>query len=132
MSALVTGPLEPFVRGCGFEYWNRYAAVNDEFIPFHMDDKAAQDAGYPTAFGMGNLTWSYVHLALHKWFGDAATIRQVNASFRNAVIRGTMIHVEGEITSASEADGKIVYEVAVTVKNQDGQEIAPAKAIVVA
>ena len=87
MSIERTDVLEPFIRESGFEYWNRYAAVNDEFIPIHMYDEAGQAAGYPTAFGMGNLTWSYLHLAIHSWFGDAAVIARVDAQFRNAVIR---------------------------------------------
>jgi len=63
-----------FVRDSDFAYWNRYAAVNDEFIPIHMWDEAGRAAGYPTAFGMGNLTWAYLHIALHEWFGEHATI----------------------------------------------------------
>ena len=31
-----------FVRQTGFDNWNRYAAVNDEFVPIHMDDEAGQ------------------------------------------------------------------------------------------
>lgn len=125
-----TNTLTPFVRGSGFEYWNRYAAVNDEFIPIHMYDSAGQEAGYPTAFGMGNLTWAYVHLALHSWFGDTAEIKRVSATFRNAVIRGTTLTVEGEITATETQDGKTVHSLAITVKNQDGVLIAPVEATV--
>ena len=31
-------------RKTGFMNWNRYAAVNDEFVPFHMDDEAGRSA----------------------------------------------------------------------------------------
>ena len=130
MSIERTDVLEPFIRESGFEYWNRYAAVNDEFIPIHMYDEAGQAAGYPTAFGMGNLTWSYLHLAIHSWFGDAAVIARVDAQFRNAVIRGTAIHVEGEVTSTDEEGEGVRHEVQITVKNQNGDLIAPAQATV--
>jgi hypothetical protein len=43
-----------FTRATGFPVWNRYAAVNDEFIPIHMDDTVGQAAGMNGAFGMGN------------------------------------------------------------------------------
>ena len=33
-----------FTRKTGLDIWNRYAAVNDEFIPIHMDDEAGRDA----------------------------------------------------------------------------------------
>jgi hypothetical protein len=44
-----------------FAHWNRYAAVNDEFIDVHMSTDAAQAAGQPDVFGMGNLRVAYVH-----------------------------------------------------------------------
>ena len=53
--------LPPFVRTTGFHNWNRYAAVNDEFVPIHMDDEAGRAQGFAGAFGMGNLMWSYLH-----------------------------------------------------------------------
>ena len=31
-------------RQTSFMEWNRYAAVNDEFVPFHMDDEAGRAA----------------------------------------------------------------------------------------
>ena len=43
-------------RQTSFMEWNRYAAVNDEFVPFHMDDEAGRAAqNEQGAFGMGNL-----------------------------------------------------------------------------
>jgi acyl dehydratase len=123
--------LEPFVRETGFEYWNRYAAVNDEFIPIHMYDEAGQAAGYPTAFGMGNLTWSYIHLAIHSWFGDTAVIARVAGQFRNAVIRGTVLSVEGEVASTEEQGSTVTRTLQITVKNQQGELIAPVEATVV-
>src|SRR5881398_3196658 len=35
--------LPVFVRTTGFHNWNRYAAVNDEFVPIHMDDEFVVD-----------------------------------------------------------------------------------------
>ena len=32
--------LTEWTRTTGFMEWNRYAAVNDEFVPFHMEDEA--------------------------------------------------------------------------------------------
>jgi acyl dehydratase len=120
-----------FVRETGFEYWNRYAAVNDEFVPIHMEDSAGQAAGYPAAFGMGNLTWAYIHLALHAWFGDTARIESVQTQFRNAVVRGSVVNVDGEAESSEPTEGGIRHVVRVTVTNQDGVVIAPGSATVV-
>ncbi len=49
--------LPGFKRRTDLMNWNRYAAVNDEFIPIHMDDEAGrQGQNEQGAFGMGNLS----------------------------------------------------------------------------
>lgn len=129
----------PFTRDSGFAYWNRYAAVNDEFIPIHMDDDAGRAAGYPTAFGMGNLTWAYLHIALHQWFGDDARIVAAGVQFRSAVTRGKRVVVSGEITAvrpvasggAAGQDGLDEVDLALRAEDQDGALLAPGTATVV-
>ena len=59
------------VRVTDLAHWNRYAAVNDEFIPIHMDPDDAKAAGQPDVFGMGNLRFGYLHAVLEDWLGDA-------------------------------------------------------------
>src|SRR5689334_8087777 len=63
----VGAEIPPFVRQTGFANWNRFAAVNDEFIPIHMDDAEAVRVGQKAAFGMGNLRVAYLHDALEAW-----------------------------------------------------------------
>ena len=75
--------IPPFVRTTGFAQWNRYAAVNDEFVPIHMDDAAGREAGYPSAIGMGNLQWAFLHNVLREWMGDDGRIEQVACQFRS-------------------------------------------------
>ena len=124
----------PFTRDSGFPYWNRYAAVNDEFIPIHMDDDSGRAAGYPTAFGMGNLTWAYLHIALHQWFGDEARIAAAAVQFRSAVTRGKRVVVSGEVTAVRPApgeDGLDEVGLALRAEDQDGALLAPGTATVV-
>ena len=64
--------------------WNRYAAVNDEFVDIHMDDESGRQAGYPTAFAMGNLQFAYLNNMLRDWIGDHGRIVGVNVQFRGA------------------------------------------------
>ena len=61
----------------GLANWNRYAAVNDEFIDIHMDADAAKAVGMPDVFGMGNLRIAYLHNLLHDWLGDDGDIVDV-------------------------------------------------------
>lgn len=123
--------LPVFTRGTGFPYWNRYAAVNDEFIDIHMDDDSGRAAGYPTAFGMGNLTWAYFHVALHSWFGDDARIAAVATQFRAAVTRGTELQVHGTVRAVEvSAEGGTRVSVDIWAQNGDGARLAPGTATV--
>ena len=70
----VGAELPVFVRTTGFHNWNRYAAVNDEFVPIHMDDEAGRASGQAGAFGMGNLRWSYLLNALRDTYRDDSPI----------------------------------------------------------
>ena len=70
-------------RTTSFAEWNRYAAVNEEFVPFHMDDEAGRRAGNEGgAFGMGNLRYAYIVNALRDWVGDEGVIREVGCQYR--------------------------------------------------
>jgi acyl dehydratase len=121
---------EPFVRDSGFPYWNRYAAVNDEFIDIHMDDEAGQAAGYPTAFGMGNLTWAYFHVALHRWLGDESRVVSLSTQFRSAVTRGTQVVVRGTVTAVRVSGAETVLEIDMRAEDASGNRLAPATAVI--
>ena len=120
--------LPPFVRETGFEVWNRYAAVNDEFVPIHMDDEAGKAAGYPSAFGMGNLQWSYLHNLVRGWLAGRGRIVKLSCQFRNPNLKGQVVTAKG-VVEAVEADGTVVLSI--WTENQDGAKLAPGKATVV-
>jgi hypothetical protein len=121
--------LPAFARGSGFDYWNRYAAVNDEFVDIHMFDEAGRQAGYSTAFGMGNLTWAYFHIALHGWFGDEAIIKTVAAEFRSAVTRGTQIYVRA-IVRALRNGPAVEVDLDMWAENSQGMRLVSGSATV--
>jgi acyl dehydratase len=133
MTISVGDTFPPFTRDSGFAYWNRYAAVNDEFIPIHMDDESGRSAGYPTAFGMGNLTWAYLHVALHEWFGEQARVAAAGVQYRSAVTRGKRVVVTGTVTAVRPGTGAGQTEVdlALRAEDQDGALLAPGTATVV-
>jgi hypothetical protein len=132
MTISVGDTFPPFSRDSGFAYWNRYAAVNDEFIPIHMEDDAGRSAGYPTAFGMGNLTWAYLHVALHEWFGEEARVAAAGVQYRSAVTRGKRVLVTGTVTAVRPAaNGGTEVDLALRAEDQDGTLLAPGTATVV-
>ena len=82
--------LPKWSRKTSFAEWNRYAAVNEEFVPFHMDDEAGRRAGNEQgAFGMGNLRYAYIVNALHAWIGDEAPYAKSVASIARSTRKTT-------------------------------------------
>lgn len=120
-----------FERQVGLANWNRYAAVNDEFVPIHMDDAAGQAAGYPTAFGMGNLHTSYLHAMLRGWLDGRGRIETVEVRFRQPSTRGIVNRASGVVTSVAEPiDGIVRYEIEIWVEDGDGTRLTTGTATV--
>ena len=78
-----------FERETDFMSWNRYAAVNDEFVYIHMDDEAGAAAGQGAAFGMGNLRWAYVLNALRTARVPKSDLQRLAPAIRHALSRRT-------------------------------------------
>ena len=118
-------------RETDFMNWNRYAAVNDEFVYLHMDDKVAEAAGQGEAFGMGNLRWAYVMNALQNWIGDEAEVRDLSMQFRAINRKHETLTTQAVVTEKKVEEGENRVYLDVNVVNQDGVQGAPGKAIVV-
>jgi len=119
-------------RTTDFMNWNRYAAVNDEFVYIHMDDEAGRAAlNERGAFGMGNLRYTYMLDALRDWIGDEAVIREVGVQFRAINQKHDTLTVTGKITDKRVEDGEHRVYLDMNVMNQEGQPTCPGHAIVV-
>lgn len=137
MAAVTVGTVVPeYVRTTDLANWNRYAAVNDEFVPIHMDDGAGRAAGFPSAFGMGNLLWSYLHNMLRDWieadFDGNGRITSMDLSFRSPNLRGQTVAARGTVTAVREEAGATVVDLDVAVVDRDAPDtvLAPGKATV--
>jgi len=124
--------LPTFVRTTGFHNWNRYAAVNDEFVPIHMDDEAGRAQGFAGAFGMGNLMWSYLHNLLRDWMGDDGRIVSMSCSFRAPNNRDMTVEARGTVTSVRDESGERLFDLELAVIDSDAPEtvLVPATATV--
>ena len=119
-----------FQRATGLHNWNRYAAVNSEFVDIHMDDDAGRAAGYPTAFGMGNLQWSYLHDLLRNWIGEGGRIVKLSCQFRSANTKGQVVTAHGKITAIRDEGPETLVDLDVWTDNDSGQTMAPGTATV--
>lgn len=119
-------------RKTDFMSWNRYAAVNDEFVYIHMDDEAGRAAlNERGAFGMGNLRYTYMLDALRDWIGDEAEIREVGVQFRAINQKNDVLTVTGKVTDKRVENGEHRVYLDMNVVNQDGQPTCPGHAVVV-
>ena len=131
VSELTVGMEIPVLqRATGLHNWNRYAAVNSEFVDIHMDDEAGKAAGYPTAFGMGNLQWSYLHALLRQRIGDEGRILRLGCQFRSPNTKGQIVTAHGKITAIREEDGETVVDLEIWTDNDSGKVMAPGTATV--
>jgi acyl dehydratase len=122
--------LAPFGRGTGLENWNRFAAVNDEFVAIHMDDAAGRAAGYSGAIGMGNLQWSYLHSLIRAWLGDGGRIVSLAVQFRRPNTKGMTVLARGTITSVRDGHGCTFVDLDVWTEDGDGNLLAPGTATI--
>ncbi len=123
--------IPPLVRTTDLAHWNRYAAVNDEFIPIHMDDEAGRKAlNEQGAFGMGNLRYAYIVNALQDWIGDEAQIREIGCEFRAINQKNDILTVVGTVSEKKVVDGEHQVVLDIDVVNQNGQKTCPGHAIV--
>ncbi len=122
--------LPPFVRTADFHAFNRYAAVNDEFVDIHMDDDAGRAAGYPGAFGMGNLTYAWMHCLVRDWLDGAGHIVRLECQFRGPALRGDTVTCKAKVTRVYEEGGVTMADLEVWSENQKGEPTTPATATV--
>jgi hypothetical protein len=122
--------LAGFSRQTGFHNWNRYAAVNDEFVSIHMDDDAGRGAGYMSAFGMGNLQWAYLHNLLRAWMGDQGRILNLSCQFRGANVKGQTVTAKGVVSSVRRDSDRMIVELDLWTEEQSGKRLAPGHAVV--
>ena len=117
-----------FTRTTDFAIWNRYAAVNDEFIPIHMDDEAGRAAGQSGAFGMGNLQVSYLHNLLRQWLGPDGVILGLTCQFRAINSKGMVVTARGRVVEIEQDAGPVVVRLEVWTEDQNGTRLAPGTA----
>jgi acyl dehydratase len=113
-----------------FAHWNRYAAVNDEFIDVHMEREAAVAAGQPDVFGMGNLRIAYVHNALHDWLGGKGDIAEFGCQFRALNLKGDRLRTRVVVKGKELRDGVPSVTLEVDVRNQRDESTMPGTATV--
>src|SRR3954453_4882578 len=97
-----------------------------------MDDDAGRAQGFPGAFGMGNLMWSYLHNLVRDWMGDNGRIVSMGCSFRSPNLRSMTVEARGTGTAVRDEGGERLVDLELTVVDHDNNEtvLVPATATV--
>lgn len=131
MELTIGQALPTFTRRTGFDVWNRFAAVNDEFVDIHMDDEAGRGAGYPGAFGMGNLQWAWLHCLLRQWAEQAGgRIVAVSCQFRAPSLKDRVVRANGVVTAVRRGEQEDQVDLDIWTEDDEGSRLAPGKATV--
>ncbi|MCB1474460.1 MAG: MaoC family dehydratase N-terminal domain-containing protein [Rhodobiaceae bacterium] len=122
--------LPPFERTTDLQYWNRFAAVNDEFEDIHMDADFAKARGDRDVLAMGHLRFSYMHSFLRLWIGDSGIIRRVSCQYRGIQYKGDTVTCRGNVVRKYAENAEHLVEIDLWVENQNGEKIGPGRALV--
>lgn len=117
-------------RTSGLAEWNRFAAVNDEFVPIHMDDEEGRAAGFPGAIGMGRLQWSYAHNLLRTWLADDGRIVSVELQFRGPNLKGSTFECRGRVRAVRHENAERLLDCDLWIEDQSGRVLVPGTATV--
>jgi acyl dehydratase len=122
--------LPAFIRKTDFDNWNRFAAVNDEFIPIHMDDELARAMGQSGAIGMGNLRWSYLLNAIRDWAGEDAEIRELGVQFRGTNLKNDTLRTHAVVAEKKTTGGQNFVVLNIDILNQNDETTTPGHATI--
>ena len=126
----VGAEISSFSRNTGPANWNRFAAVNDEFVAIHMDDEAGRKAGATGAFGMGNLQWAYMHNMLRDWAGPSGRIAAASCQFRGLNLKDQIVSARGRVAGVRRVGEEVLVDLELWTEVQDGPTLAKGTATV--
>ncbi len=131
VAALAPGSAIPaFSRRGSFQAWTRFAAVNYEIADHHMDDEVARHEGFPSAFAMAPLTFSYVQAMLRDWVGDQGRIVSVAIRLRAPFLRGRLLTATGVVTALRPHGDELLVDADVWADDDEGTRLVVGTATV--
>lgn len=114
----------------------RYAAASGDPNPVHLDDSAAQAAGFDGVIAHGMLTLALAGRALEQWAGGTGRVRDLRAKFTRPVLvpddeHGAVVQVGGVVRSVEPHDDGLEVAVALEVTCGIDTVLGAPRAVVV-
>jgi acyl dehydratase len=109
-----------------------YAGASGDYNPLHTDEIfATQVAGYPSVFAHGMLSMGMAGRMLTEWVGDDRLTR-FGARFLNQVWPGDALTATATVEAVREENGRKLVDLAVSARNQNGDEVLSGYASAIA
>lgn len=100
-----------------------YSGALVSFIPIHIDNDAAKEAGLSGIILHGLCSLSFISQMLTDWCHDPGAIKELNARFQEAVQVGDTVFCKGKIVD-KKVEGKIGRLICeVWAENQKGRVV---------
>jgi acyl dehydratase len=119
-----------FQRYTDLMNFNRFAAVNDEYVYHHMDVDIANTRGQKDVDGMGLLQFSYLHNLLRQWIGEAGDITRASVQYRANNGRGDIVSCRGRVVRKYKQGDLNFVDVDLWTENQRAETLSPGSATV--
>ena len=96
----------------------------------HFDHPfATERRGLPNVVAPGNMAIDYYAQFLTDWAGSKGELRRLSTQYRSFMIPGNTLECGGKITKKYEEGGKGYAELEIWLKNENGVNCAPGKAV---
>ncbi|UCD79956.1 MAG: hypothetical protein JSW26_00555 [Desulfobacterales bacterium] len=97
----------------------------------HFDHPfATKRRGLPDIVAPGNMAIDYYAELLTRWAGGKGNLRKLSTQYRSFMLPGTILECGGKITGKYMKDEKGYAELELWLKNEDGTNCVPGKAVV--
>ena len=96
----------------------RYAAASGDCNPIHLDDAAAQKAGFPSRLVHGMLSMALQEQIIQQWVGPFYSLERYSMRFKQPVFPGDQLTICGHVADDSTPDHLRIQFYA---QNQHGQ-----------
>ena len=119
-----------FQRYTDLMNFNRFAAVNDEYVYHHMDVDIANNRGQKDVDGMGLLQFSYLHNMLRQWIGEEGDITRASVQYRANNGRGDIVSCQGRVLRKYQENALNLVDLDLWTQNQHGETLSLGAATV--
>jgi acyl dehydratase len=105
----------------------QYAGASGDFNPMHHDEVKAKAAGLPSVFGHGMFSMGFLAAAINDYVG-VGNLASYSVRFVKQTWPDNVLSTSIKVTGKREEGGQNLIDLAVTLSNQDGEQVVDGTA----